>query len=200
MANDRRVDEPAGSAAASSRDRLIAAAQQLYWEQGVSSTTPRQVMQVSGVGQGSLYHHFPAKHELAQAAIAVTVADALATAEGELTSGSPARERLIQYLTRPRDALAGCRVGRLTYEQYVIDDDALNEPVRQYFRRLIALVQDVFAELPGMDEGGSRRRAYAAVALIQGGYVLSRALDEPAALDSAVSGFVDVLNGDAGLP
>jgi AcrR family transcriptional regulator len=192
--DDDRGGGPAVTAA-SSRERLITAARELFWRQGVASTSPRQVMVASGVGQGSLYHHFPAKQDLARVAIQATVREALLPAERELTGESPARERLRQYLVRPRDAIAGCRVGRLAYEQYVIDDDALSEPVRDYFSALIALAQAVFEEMPGVTGTQARDRAFAAVAVLQGGYVLSRALGDPAALSSAVSGFLGMLDG-----
>jgi AcrR family transcriptional regulator len=177
----------------SSRAKLIASAKELFWRQGVAETSPRQVMRSSGVGQGSFYHHFPTKNDLALAAVQEAVAESLEAAQGELTSGAPAVERLRSYLGRPRDAVAGCRVGRLTYDQSVIDDPVLREPVREYFTTLLRLTEDVFAEMPGVNTADARKRAVAAVAVLQGGYVLSRALGDPDALSDAVAGFVDIV-------
>jgi AcrR family transcriptional regulator len=179
------------------RERLIGAAKELFWRQGVAVTSPRQVLAESGVGQGSLYHHFPAKHDLALAAIHEAVEESLATARRELSGDLPALDRLRDYLERPRDAVAGCRVGRLTYEQYVVDDTVLSGPVHEYFATLVALVEDAFAQLPHASPETARERAYAAVAVLQGGYVLSRALADPGAMTSAVAGFVDLLTGQA---
>ncbi|MFJ4106029.1 TetR/AcrR family transcriptional regulator [Oerskovia enterophila] len=175
------------------RERLVRAARDLYWAQGVEGTSPRQVLEVSGVGQGSLYHHFPTKHDLSLAAISATTQEALASVEGDLTdTDRPPVERLVAYLERPRPALAGCKVGRLTSDRSVMADEELRSPVHAYFAGLVARVQEVFEET-GLPDDVAHDRAYAAVAIVQGGYVLARALDDPAALTAAVEGFVSML-------
>ncbi len=175
------------------RERLLRAARDLYWAQGVEGTSPRQVLEVSGVGQGSLYHHFPTKHDLSLAAISATTQEALDSVSGELTdTDRPPAERLVAYLERPRPALAGCKIGRLTSDRSVMADDELRSAVHDYFAGLVALVQEVFEET-GLPDDVAHDRAYAAVAIVQGGYVLARALDDPAALRAAVDGFVSML-------
>jgi AcrR family transcriptional regulator len=174
------------------RDRLVGAAQDLFAVQGVGPTSPRAVLAASGVGQGSLYHHFPTKHDLAVAAVGATVDQVLAQAMRTLGSDAPAIERLVAYLERPRDALAGCRVGRLTAEQAVIDDDGLRDVLDAYFVRLLRIITDIFRET-GLPDDVARDRAHAALAIIQGGYVLARATQDPNALTAAVRGFVGLL-------
>ena len=44
-----------------SRERLVVAMSELMWERGYAATSPRGVRERSGVGQGSMYHHFPGK-------------------------------------------------------------------------------------------------------------------------------------------
>lgn len=178
---------------AEARERLLAAAQELYAEQGVAATTPRQVLERSGVGQGSLYHHFPAKRDLAKAAIDCTTEATLDGAREALVGDGTAMERLGAYLTRPRDAVAGCRVGRLTSDPSVMADPDLQEPVRTYFADLIDLLAAVFAE-DGAAPAVAQQRAMTAVAVIQGGYVLSRALDDPAPMHQAVAGLLDLIH------
>ncbi|PRZ05112.1 TetR family transcriptional regulator [Isoptericola sp. CG 20/1183] len=175
------------------RDRLVAAAQELFAAQGVGATSPRQVLAASGVGQGSLYHHFPAKHDLAVAAVSATADQALAAALQELSGDSPALGRVLAYLERPRDALAGCRVGRLTSDQAVMDDDDLRATVRTFFDRLVATVAEVLTEA-GVPPDDATDRAHAAVAVVQGGYVLARATGDPQAMRAAVRGFVTLLD------
>lgn len=186
------MDTTRASRGTEAKERLLAAAQELYWEQGVAATTPRQVLQRSGVGQGSLYHHFPAKRDLAQAAIGRTSGTTLDGARAALEGTGTAMERLHGYLARPRDAVAGCRVGRLTSDPTVMSDAQLQEPVREYFVKLIDLVAEVFSE-GGATPETARRRAMTAVAVIQGGYVLSRALDDPAPMREAVGGLLELL-------
>lgn len=177
---------------AETKERLLAAAQELYWQQGVAATTPRQVLQRSGVGQGSLYHHFPAKRDLAETAIGRTAEATLDGARAALEGSGTAMERLHEYLARPRDATAGCRVGRLTSDPTVMSDAGLREPVREYFVKLVDLIAGAFTE-DGTAPDVARQRAMTAVAVIQGGYVLSRALDSPAPMQEAVAGLLDLL-------
>jgi AcrR family transcriptional regulator len=175
-----------------SRARLVATARDLYASQGVGSTSPRQVLAASGVGQGSLYHHFPAKHDLALAAISATVTDSLAAAAGDLRGDGPALERLRAYLERPRDTANGCRIGRLTSDEAVMSDPELAAEVGSYFSGLVEHLTEALAEA-GHPDGAASDRAYAALAIVQGGYVLARALADPTAMQRAVRGFVSML-------
>lgn len=174
------------------RERLLASAQKLFAEQGVEATSPRQVLQDSGVGQGSLYHHFPTKHDLAQAAIDLTAAASLDNARASLMGEGAPLERLTKYLTRPRDAVAGCRVGRLTSDATVMASEDLQRPVNDYFVALIDLVTDVLLD-HGVTPESARDQAITAVAVLQGGYVLSRAVGDPELMRSAVAGLLALI-------
>ena len=174
------------------RDRLVAAAQEMFAAQGVGATSPRQVLAASGVGQGSLYHHFPTKHDLAAAAVGATVESALTAARRDLEGTTPALDRVVAYLERPRDALAGCKIGRLTSDQAVMDDDGLRDVVTAYFVRLLDVVAATLRET-GLPDDAARDRAHAAVAIVQGGYVLARATGDPDAMRAAVRGFATLL-------
>ncbi|MFI2101893.1 TetR/AcrR family transcriptional regulator [Isoptericola sp. NPDC019693] len=179
------------------RDRLVAAAQEMFAAQGVGATSPRQVLAASGVGQGSLYHHFPTKHDLAAAAVGATVESALAAARRDLEGTTPALDRVVAYVERPRDALAGCKVGRLTSDQAVMDDAGLHDVVTAYFVRLLDAVAAALRE-SGLPDDAARDRAHAAVAIVQGGYVLARATGDPDAMRAAVRGFVSLLGDRPG--
>lgn len=175
-----------------SRERLIEAAQSLHWKQGVAATTPRQVLEHSGVGQGSLYHHFPTKRDLSLAAVSRTVEELLESARSTFLGSSTPTQRVREYLCRPRDAVAGCRVGRLTADASVMSEPELQGLVADYFVQLISIITDVLIE-DGMEPAGARRRATVAIATIQGGYVISRALGEPQPLEDATSGLLELL-------
>lgn len=75
-----------------SRDRLVTAMSDLMWERGYAATSPREVRERSGVGQGGMYHRFSGKHALALAALERNCADllpgSLELLEGE---GNPLR-------------------------------------------------------------------------------------------------------------
>jgi len=53
--------------AAPTRDKVLAAAAGLFLAQGFAKASMEQVRQAAGVSNGSLYHHFPTKAELADA-------------------------------------------------------------------------------------------------------------------------------------
>jgi AcrR family transcriptional regulator len=50
------------------RGRLIAAARRLFAEQGFAATSTEQILSETAVSRGALYHHFPSKTDLFQAA------------------------------------------------------------------------------------------------------------------------------------
>ena len=65
----------------STPDRLIEATRELLWERGYVGTSPKAIQQRAGAGQGSMYHHFAGKPDLALAAIRRTAEEMRDTAE-----------------------------------------------------------------------------------------------------------------------
>jgi hypothetical protein len=79
------------------------------------STSPKAIQRRAGAGQGSMYHHFSGKADLALAAVRRS-ADELRTAgERQLSHRGTAFERIEAYLRRERDVLRGCPIGRLDW-------------------------------------------------------------------------------------
>ena len=67
-----------GRPAHGSREKLVAAACDLFAERGFTAASPTMVLDRSGVGHGSLYHYFDGKEALALAAIEQMRADLMA--------------------------------------------------------------------------------------------------------------------------
>ena len=179
------------------KDRLIAATQELLWERGYAATSPKDILQKAEAGQGSMYHHFSGKQDLAVTALEETAAGMRASAEILLHGeGSPV-DRVKAYLTRQRDSLKGCRIGRMTYDADVLASPELLAPVTQTLAWLVETLAGVIAE--GIECGqlradvDAREVASMLVATIQGGYVLARAGQDPAAFDAAVRGALQSL-------
>ncbi|MEK8228507.1 TetR/AcrR family transcriptional regulator [Oerskovia sp. M15] len=146
-----------------------------------SRDEPRQVLEVSGVGQGSLYHHFPTKHDLSLAAISATTQEALASVADDLEDMDRSPRNASWPTWSGHDERSRVQ-GRAPDERPVGHDGrGAALPVHDYFSDLVARVQEVFEET-GLPDDVARDRAYAAVAIVQGGYVLARALDDPGAL------------------
>ncbi|QXJ21369.1 TetR/AcrR family transcriptional regulator [Actinomadura graeca] len=183
------------------RERLIEGTRQLLWERGYVGTSPTAILARSGVGQGSMYHHFDGKPDLVLAAeqrsaelMQQQIAEAFAV-EGT------ALERITGYLKRERDVLRGCSVGRLTADPEVMADDTLRAPIREAFevqhehlRRTIAegVADGEFAGDLDIDETAS-----AIAAVIQGGYALARAAQAVEPFDRAIRGVLSLLRASA---
>jgi len=179
------------------KERLISATQDLLWERGYAATSPKDILRKAEAGQGSMYHHFSGKQDLAVTALEETAAGMRASAEELLHGDGSPVERVRAYLTRQRDSLKGCRIGRMTYDTDVLVSPELLAPVAQTLAWLVAALADVIAE--GIECGqlradvDAREVASMLVATIQGGYVLARAGQDPAAFDAAVRGALQSL-------
>jgi AcrR family transcriptional regulator len=174
-----------------SRERLLTATVELLQRDGFSAMSPAAIQRRAGVGQGSMYHHFAGKTELAQVAIERSADRLLAAADQALSGpGSPVR-RVAGYLERERDPLLGCPVGRLAQDREVIEDEHLRALVASTFVRLEQRICAALAEdksLPAPDD-----LAAAVLATVQGGYVLARAGGDRAPFDRAIAGAIRLL-------
>jgi AcrR family transcriptional regulator len=183
-----------------SRERLITAMSELMWERGYAATSPRDVRQRAGVGQGSMYHHFPTKRDLAIAALERNVAD-LMPAASELEGPGDPMSRIEAYLMRPRDVLKGCKVGRMTQDPQVREDAALLAPVTRAFAQVHVLWVKVLREAIAAGQLRAdldpERLAHTLMAVLQGGYVLAIAQQDPGPFDDARAGALDLLRAAA---
>lgn len=179
-------------------ERLIRSTQELLWERGYVGTSPKAIQKAADAGQGSMYHHFSGKAELAKTAIERSGAELRAAAEEQFSAGGTATERITRYLERDREVLKGCRMGRLTADPDVMADPLLRTPVDETFRWLRGRLSEVIAEgkqageFPATLDPDALAATIAAV--LQGGYVLARAADSVQPFDQAVQGLATLLS------
>ncbi|MFF4223908.1 TetR/AcrR family transcriptional regulator [Streptomyces abikoensis] len=182
----------------STPERLIESTRELLWERGYVGTSPKAIQQRAGAGQGSMYHHFSGKPDLALAAIRRTAEELRAAAEERFAAPGTAVERVTAYLRREREVLKGCPVGRLTQDPDVMADPVLRAPVDETFAWLRGRIADVLAE--GRDHGELDAgldpvdTASTVVAVLQGGYVLARAAGSEEPFRRAVDGVLGLLS------
>ncbi|MDT7725082.1 MAG: TetR/AcrR family transcriptional regulator, transcriptional repressor for nem operon [Actinomycetota bacterium] len=181
----------------STPDRLIESTRELLWERGYVGTSPKMIQQRAGAGQGSMYHHFAGKPDLALAAMRRTADEMRVKAEALFAEPGTAVERITAYLRRERDVLRGCPVGGLTQDPEVVDSPELRAPVDETFEWLRGRLAEVIAEgqehgeLPHLDPADT---AATIVAVLQGGYVLARAAGSVEPFDQAITGILALLH------
>ncbi|MEO3867965.1 TetR/AcrR family transcriptional regulator [Nonomuraea sp. B12E4] len=184
------------------RERLIESTRELLWERGYVGTSPKAIQQRSGAGQGSMYHHFSGKPDLALAAITRSAEELRERAEAAFTGPGSVVQRVTAYLRRERDALKGCPVGRLTQDPDVMADPVLRKPVEETFAWLAGRLAGLLAQ--GREDGeldtalDPAATAAALVAVVQGGYVLARATGRSDAYATAVDGALGLLTHSKG--
>lgn len=178
------------------RDRILAAAKELIWERGFEAMSPRDVLDRSGAGQGSLYHHFRSKQVLAAAALAEMKAEEVAAMERIFDPALPPLDRVAAYLSRERDALRGCRMARLANEAAMQDPD-LRAPIADYLERIAALIAASLAEAqargeldPALD---ARQIGATLLAIVEGGFVLARVHWQPERMREVLDGASAIL-------
>jgi AcrR family transcriptional regulator len=184
--------------ALTARERLIRATKALLWERGFAAMSPRAILDTAGVGQGSLYHHFAGKSEIARTAIDEFECELTADAQRLLGDATqPALARVLNYLRAPRSALRGCRIGRLAYDAEVISSPELREPLAATFTHIADLLQAALREAQAQGElradCNCRDLALAIIATLQGAYIVARAQRDAGVMPSAVEGLVALL-------
>jgi TetR/AcrR family transcriptional repressor of nem operon len=179
------------------RARLIESAQQLMWDRGYTGTSPKAIQERAGVGQGSMYHHFDGKAELAKAAIRTTADEMVPRFRTHLDGPGTPLERLRAYLTAERDVLRGCPIGRLVQDKEVLADPTLRQPIDAVFSSSMARMSEVLREA---QEAGQVRAdvdpdqvACTLLSVIQGGYVVARAHQDAARFSAAVEGVLSLV-------
>jgi AcrR family transcriptional regulator len=147
-----------------------------------------------------MYHHFPTKRDLALAALERNVADLLPAASELDGPGNP-MVRIEAYLMRPRDVLKGCKVGRMTQDPQVREDPVLLAPVARAFAQVhvswVKVLREAVAAGELRDDLDPEHLAHTLMAVLQGGYVLAIARQDPGPFDEARAGAISLLRAAA---
>lgn len=187
-----RSDEQDGMTRTKSlRDKILVATKDLIWERGVENMSPRDVMDRSGAGQGSLYHHFRSKQVLVVAALDEMKAEEMANVDAIFDPALPPIERIERYFERERKALQGCRMARIANEAAIENPD-LRAPIAAYLDHITALLTTSLAEAqargeidPAIDP---KLVGATLMAIVEGGFVLARVHWDPARMREVLAG------------
>ncbi|MEU7764652.1 TetR/AcrR family transcriptional regulator [Nocardia sp. NPDC049190] len=174
MTNSAGVTSKAGK-----RERLAAAAAQVFHEQGVEKTTIADIARSAGVPVGNVYYYFKTKDQLVQAALGAH-ARSLRDLIDALERHDAPRDRLKALVRgwvdqREVAAQSGCPTGTLAAELGK-RGDGLDREVAAGMRELIDWVERQFA---AMDRGDAAELAVALIASYQGISLLTNAFHDP---------------------
>jgi TetR/AcrR family transcriptional regulator, transcriptional repressor for nem operon len=163
-------------------DDLIKATKTLLWEKGYDATSPRAIQALSNAGQGSFYHHFRSKKDLAATAMEAVVDERIAEFDEIFGDSGPIIERIERFLLTPREELKGCRIGRMVWDS-AIGEDELRRPIERYFRhieaRLVKALETALASGEIQAIVPPEHIASIVLAAIQGALTLGRATQDP---------------------
>ena len=103
------------------RDRLLAAAEALFYEEGVNSVGIDKVIERAGVAKASLYSHFKSKDELVGAYLGIRQAARRARVEKKMARHREPREKLLSIFDALADVISepgyrGCAFMRASTE------------------------------------------------------------------------------------
>jgi TetR/AcrR family transcriptional repressor of lmrAB and yxaGH operons len=163
------------------RAAAVPALAEAFREHGFEGASLAQISAATGLGKGSLYHFFPGGKEEMAAAVLADVDDWFAGNVFEpLRNAAAGDPRAVNDMFGA--VTAYFRSGRRVCLQGAFalgrERDSFATTISGYFSQWIASLATAL-RAAGMGEPDARAAATEAVAAIQGGIILSRALDEP---------------------
>ena len=133
-----------GRPAHGSREKLVSAMCALLSERGLEATSPTMIFKRSGVGQGSMYHHFEGKNDLALAAIRQMRTRTIAILNREPEDEDDETPELEVSIESTLDDLFARREGRallrLLTDPTIADSDVLWTEMQAWCYEIRALV------------------------------------------------------------
>jgi TetR/AcrR family transcriptional regulator, transcriptional repressor for nem operon len=178
------------------RERLVAAALDLFSERAYSSVGVAEISARAGVRKGSFYYFFPSKEALALAVIEEHWASQRADWAGILNGHGTALERLRSLFDatakyqadalRGTGLVTGCLFGNLALEV-----GSLNEPIRKRLQEIFdeqsAMIESHLAAAASAGEfalADVHAAAKSIVAQLEGLILFAKLFNDPAQLDS----------------
>lgn len=180
---------------ADTRDRLLDAAMELFWEKGYGSTSIVEILRRAGANAGSLYHFFPTKQDLL-----VAVLDRYVEGIGPMlldpawAGVADPLDRIFALLGRYRDFLVetdcfyGCPIGSLALELHE-PDPPVRERLAANFGNWVAAIEDCLEAAGDRLPADLDRGALAQFVLttMEGGVMQARTHRSLAPYDASVS-------------
>jgi AcrR family transcriptional regulator len=178
-------------------DDILEATKTLLWEKGYDATSPRDIQMLSNAGQGSFYHHFKTKKDLAAKTMELVVDERIAGFDEIFGKSGPVVSRIERFLLKWRDPLKGCRIGRMIWDSAISEVD-LRRPIQRYFHhiesRLVSALEQALRSGEIQATIPPEHIAAVIIASIQGAFTLGRAMQDPAWYSRTIQGTVSFVN------
>lgn len=193
----RRTRSTAAPATPDARTRILDAALALFREQGYTSTTVDDLCRTAGVTKGAFFHHFESKEAAALAAV-----EHWNTLTGALFEAAPywqvedPRARLLAYLDFRATLVRGelpeftCLLGTLAQETFASHpalQAACGAGIEAHARALVPTIEAARARYAPEADWNAESLARHTQAVLQGGFVLAKALNDPQAALEAIA-------------
>lgn len=135
----------------STREKIIDAADALFYQQGFEHTSFAHIADAVQISRGNFYHHFKSKDEILDAVIAARLVRTQAMLESWSSSSESPRDRIqsfIQILIRNLGQIKryGCPVGSLSMELAKLDH-ASKDGAKALFALFRTWLRDRFEEM-----------------------------------------------------
>jgi TetR/AcrR family transcriptional regulator, transcriptional repressor for nem operon len=183
------------------RQRILDAAQSIVLDRGFAATSVDAVLAEASVTKGAFFHHFPSKLALGRALLERYAAaderllnEFMTAAEAE--SDDPA-EQLVAFVREfersARELAArqpGCLFVSFIYERQLADggnDDIIGNAILQWRSRILGKLEAAVAAHPPAAPVDLPSLADQIFATFEGGFILARALREPAHLQAQLA-------------
>jgi TetR/AcrR family transcriptional repressor of nem operon len=162
------------------RDRLIAGASQVFYEQGVERTTIADIAAASGVPLGNVYYYFKTKDDIVDAVVSTRIAAIESTYAALAERYDTPTERLkalFRSLSEEADMIAqrGCPIGSLCTEL----SKRVTGPEPHSAKLMHALIDGPEQQFREMGRSDAHELAVEMITAYQGTAVLSHATASP---------------------
>ncbi len=184
---------------AATRDRIVDAAAELIYQQGVARTTIEEVRDGAQVSSSQLYHYFEDKPALVRAVIERQADMAIGTQEQfDLSSLDGLREwrDFVVEHARDTDGRGGCPIGSLGPQLSETEPEA-RMILAASFKRWEASIMAGFLRMHALGrlapEADPRQLALATLAALEGGLLLAQIQRDPEPLAAALDAMLKLI-------
>lgn len=174
------------------RERILANTESLLLERGFTGTSIDEILAATGITKGAFFYHFKSKAELARALVERYAArdyelfEQFSKRADEL-SEDPLQSMLIflklfeEFIEALNEPPAGCVFASYVYESQQFDEE-IKEFIAKSFKKWGAIyeqrIEQIMKKYPPKIEVNPTEISETIMCIIEGGFILSRALQD----------------------